>query len=431
MRDLAESILRHGVKEPLVVSADGFVLSGHRRLCAAKLAGLATVPARTEPVRRADDREGFVRLLREYNRQREKTRVERAREAVIDVNPDEEYRALIEHRDDAGDVRGGPALDLGKVKVRGRIGAAKEPMLAAALAVLEENRRYWPMSVRQIHYRLLNDPPWRSVMKSGRGRNRYRNDVRSYKDLSTLLTDGRIGGRVPMEAIDDETRPVTTWHVHQGPAEFVRAELSTLFKNYRRDQMAAQRDHIELVAEKNTVRPIARRAAGRYGIPVTISRGQCSVPPRRDVAERFAASGKDRLVLLMVTDLDPEGESIARSFPRSMRDDFGLDPHAVKVGLTMEQVRRFGLPPGGKVKAGSRTGGAYIGRYGTSDTWELEALEPETLVGLIREAIDAATDAAVVNAEREAEAGDAAMLAAVREAVRDAVWGALADLEDE
>ena len=29
---LIESIREHGIKEPLVVSADGFLLSGHRRL---------------------------------------------------------------------------------------------------------------------------------------------------------------------------------------------------------------------------------------------------------------------------------------------------------------------------------------------------------------------------------------------------------------
>ena len=44
VRGLADSIAAHGVKEPLVVSADGFVLSGHRRLCAAQAGWLGDGP---------------------------------------------------------------------------------------------------------------------------------------------------------------------------------------------------------------------------------------------------------------------------------------------------------------------------------------------------------------------------------------------------
>lgn len=47
----------------------------------------------------------------------------------------------------------------------------------------------------------------------------------------------------------------------------------------------------------------------------------------------------------MVSDFDPDGEEIAHSFARSMRDDFGIQKvHAVKVALTGEQVHEFGLP---------------------------------------------------------------------------------------
>src|SRR4051812_2321006 len=47
---LAESIRRHGVREPLVVSRDNYILSGHRRYAAARLAGLVVVPCRREDI---------------------------------------------------------------------------------------------------------------------------------------------------------------------------------------------------------------------------------------------------------------------------------------------------------------------------------------------------------------------------------------------
>ena len=56
VQELAASIRAYGVKEPLVVSKDGFLLSGHRRHVAAKLAGVTQVPCRIEQISRADDR---------------------------------------------------------------------------------------------------------------------------------------------------------------------------------------------------------------------------------------------------------------------------------------------------------------------------------------------------------------------------------------
>ena len=60
---LAESIRQYGVQEPLVVTIDGWILSGHRRHIAARLAGLKTVPCRVHPVRRDVDHDTFVTLL--------------------------------------------------------------------------------------------------------------------------------------------------------------------------------------------------------------------------------------------------------------------------------------------------------------------------------------------------------------------------------
>ncbi len=44
VQSLAESIRKTGVMEPLVMTLDGLILSGHRQLMAASLAGLEAVP---------------------------------------------------------------------------------------------------------------------------------------------------------------------------------------------------------------------------------------------------------------------------------------------------------------------------------------------------------------------------------------------------
>ena len=51
---LARSIRRHGLREPLVITLDDVILSGHRRHTACRLAGLTVVPCRVENIRSTD-----------------------------------------------------------------------------------------------------------------------------------------------------------------------------------------------------------------------------------------------------------------------------------------------------------------------------------------------------------------------------------------
>src|SRR5262245_57382489 len=53
-RKLAASIREFGLKEPIVVTRDGYIISGHRRRLASQLAGLEMVPCRVEAVNRGD-----------------------------------------------------------------------------------------------------------------------------------------------------------------------------------------------------------------------------------------------------------------------------------------------------------------------------------------------------------------------------------------
>ena len=89
---LADSITQYGIREPLAITLDDYIVSGHRRYAAAKLAGLETVPCRVEPIRRTDDIDRFVLLLRENNRQRDKSLAEKLREEIITTDPKESYR---------------------------------------------------------------------------------------------------------------------------------------------------------------------------------------------------------------------------------------------------------------------------------------------------------------------------------------------------
>lgn len=206
---LAESIQIFGLREPLVLSLDGFILSGHRRYAACKLAGLTTIPCRFEDVRHDSDPDRFLTLLREHNRQRVKSLDEQIREAVIDADPEECHAELVQYRHEKSKVGHDP-LSMGDVKSRRQISDAKLEFQNAIIDAVNERRDFWPMSDRAYHYALLNNPP---LKHSSKPDSRYRNDLKSYKSLVELLTRMRLVGTIPFRSIGDETRPHTTWDV--------------------------------------------------------------------------------------------------------------------------------------------------------------------------------------------------------------------------
>jgi len=76
-KDLKDSVKKHGVITPLIITEDNVLISGHRRLDAARMAGLDTVPVTvsdlTDPL---DIEEAIIQT----NSQRKKTREQQGRE---------------------------------------------------------------------------------------------------------------------------------------------------------------------------------------------------------------------------------------------------------------------------------------------------------------------------------------------------------------
>lgn len=77
--DLVESIRARGILNPLLITAGGFIISGHRRYVAAKRVGLADVPV---VVFGSADELDILEALIESNRQRQKTNEQFGREAT-------------------------------------------------------------------------------------------------------------------------------------------------------------------------------------------------------------------------------------------------------------------------------------------------------------------------------------------------------------
>ena len=108
--------------------------------------------------------------------------------------------------------------------------------------------------------------------------------------LVDLLARARVEDGFPWAAIDDETRPEDLNSHFWNPQSFFKDQFSGLLKGYRRNRQQSQPDHIEIVAEKLTVRSILDPIASEHSMPLSISRGHCGPTMKRKIAQRFKRS---------------------------------------------------------------------------------------------------------------------------------------------
>jgi hypothetical protein len=368
-----------------------------------------------------------VALLREYNRQRHKTVAEQIREELVDINPEEAHRRLRELRDksiNAAEQNGVEILEIEGTKTRFNISDQKADHVKYIKQVVFEDRHdYWPLSVRGVHYALLNYKFMRNIPR----KLPYKNDDESYQATSDLITRMRLNDSIPWEAFDDGTRPLKEFNAFDNVRQFVRQEVGNLFGGYWRDLLQTQENHIEVVCEKNTVYHMVLRVTSKYQIPTSSGRGFNSIDPWHDLYERYLASGKEKLIVIVLSDFDPEGEMIPQVGGRTLRDDFNVDDddlEIIKAGVTREQIDKYDLPPQNFAKETSSNYEWFVERNGGDETvYELEALDPEDMLRDLENVIQSVIDIDLFNGEAEAEQGEAAYLEAARKTAVEALKG--------
>ena len=428
-KELVESIRAEGIKEPLHVTEDGFILSGHRRQAAAKAAGKSEVPVVIQPVRRSEmARARYRKLLASYNTQRDKTSGEKIREKLARSRPKAHQQIIAERLTHENEVQALSIQTCGHIKRHG-ISKAKQQFLDAILNDVESRRKDWPISVRSIHYNLIEKRP-KVLRNSSKGKNRstYENNRKSSSDLSDMATRARVSGLIPWGAIGDETRSQTVWDIHDTVEDYVAFAAKDFASRYQRDLLTGQTYHIELVIEKLTIHRPAKRAASRYTVPVTVARGKSSYPPRESVINRWRASGKPKLAVILFADLDPSGIEIVDMWHKSLIGDFGVsedDLSVVRGGLNPEQAERFSLPQ--SIDAADQN---FVDTYG-SFQYELDALKSDQLETLVSEAIESVLDRKAYEEQVKKEEEDAGFLEQAAEEVAEFMAELVDNYRDE
>ena len=122
---------------------------------------------------------------------------------------------------------------------------------------------------------------------------------------------------------------------------------------------------------------------------VAPSRGYSSYSYIKQALARFQSNHPDaeRTVILYLGDHDPSGLDMTRDLQRRFNDYGQGDVELKRVALNFDQVRQFNLLPAPTKITDSRAAG-YIAEFGDV-CYELDALDPDELVRLVSEGVEA------------------------------------------
>ncbi|MEM8736441.1 MAG: ParB N-terminal domain-containing protein, partial [Planctomycetota bacterium] len=339
MAKLVVSIGETGLGEPLLVSQDDFIVSGHRRYFAMQHLGFDKIPIRRlNQFRELHEEEEWRKVLVNFNPQRTKSPLMILKERLTRDNDDPVK--LSKQLEELDSPTGSPDFSqIRGTKPTKKVGETRMPFLEKVNEIIEDLKPFWPLTVRTIHYQLLNHKVYRVVTKKGPKKSSlYRNDSASYRALVRLCSDARYAGKMNGKAIDDPTRPRFLFRGFDSLDQFVEQEFDRFLKGFHRNLQQDQPNLIVVVGEKGTLKSTLRPVCEQFQTPLYLMRGYASYPMWEDIASLLVRSGKSRLSLLSVTDWDPEGIDLPQDGARTLRDHFGIEVYLQRVGVTEQQV---------------------------------------------------------------------------------------------
>ncbi len=223
------------------------------------------------------------------------------------------------------------------------------------------------LTVRQIFYQFV-------------ARGLIPNTEKSYKGLSKILNMGRMAGLIDWDAIEDRTRSLETNLRLRDP----KHGIELIRNQYAIDMWDNQPQRVEVWIEKEALAGVIAGVCGELDVPYFACRGYVSQSEQWRAGHRFRRS--ERTVVLHLGDHDPSGMDMTRDNDRRLTLFAGYESVTVRrIALNMDQIQEHNPPPQ-PAKGTDARFPDYLAKYG-DESWELDALEPQMLVDLIRETI--------------------------------------------
>jgi len=247
----------------------------------------------------------------------------------------------------------------------------------------------YTLTLRQLYYQFVS-------------RDLLSNRQSEYKRLGSIISDGRLAGLIDWAAIEDRTRNLDSPPTWSSPAEILDSAASC----YQSPRWANQPVRIEVWVEKEALAGVFSRVCQDEQVPLMCCRGYMSQSEMYEAGQRIArneAHGQPT-VILHFGDHDPSGIDMTRDIRERLELFSRLSVQVDRLALNMDQVDEYGPPPNPAKVTDSRFA-AYVELYG-EESWELDALEPQVLAGLVRREIVELRDAEAWELSVEEDAAD-------------------------
>lgn len=243
-------------------------------------------------------------------------------------------------------------------------------------------RQGYDLTLRQLYYQLVS----RDVIP---------NTERSYKNLGSLVNDGRLAGLIDWTAIVDRTRNLELNSHWSTPAEI----MASAAQSFAIDKWADQPYRPEVWVEKEALAGIIERVASQLDVPWFSCRGYTSQSEMWGAGRRLARwqqAGQEPIIFHL-GDHDPSGIDMTRDIVDRLEMFTGGYIELRRLALNWDQIEQYTPPPNPAKLSDSRANG-YVELYGY-ESWELDALEPTILNGLISDAVASVRDDALYNVQ--------------------------------
>lgn len=243
----------------------------------------------------------------------------------------------------------------------------------------EYSAQGYELTLRQAYYQLV-------------ARGYIENNERSYKNIGSLINDGRLAGLIDWNSITDRTRNLRNRAHWDQPQDVIYSAKYS----YLLDKWEGQPNYVEVWVEKDALIDIVGQACRPLDTPHFSCRGYTSQSEMWSAAQRFIRQkNREACYIIHLGDHDPYGIDMTRDIQERL-EMFGADVYVKRVALTMNQVTTYNPPPNPAKITDSRCG-KYIDQYG-EESWELDALEPQMLTKLITNEVTALRDDAIYQA---------------------------------
>jgi hypothetical protein len=240
--------------------------------------------------------------------------------------------------------------------------AEVEARREALLAIIDDGR---PMTVRQVFYQATVRGLFEKVESS-------------YGRVQVDLVKMRRDGSLPYDWLADNTR----WQRKPRTFDSVEDALRATAAFYRKSLWTTAAAYVEIWLEKDALAGVIYPVTSMYDVPLMVARGYASLSFLYSAAE-YINTLTVPVYIYHLGDYDPSGVNAGEKIEETLRE---LAPNAdivfERIAVTPGQISYLDLPTRPTKKSDTRSKG-----FGDISV-ELDAIDPNVLREIVREAIE-------------------------------------------